>query len=97
MKAVVRKHSSHPLGVEPPGALAQSPEKSDSATSGTYFRAIRPTDGEAEALARGESVIDRAKVERLRAAIEAGTWQADSEVMAQRMLDEAGRDPDIDR
>jgi hypothetical protein len=31
----------------------QSPEQSPSATSGTYFKAVRPTEGEAAALASG--------------------------------------------
>ncbi|HWO13961.1 MAG TPA: hypothetical protein VNN80_30870, partial [Polyangiaceae bacterium] len=38
-----------------------SPEQSAAATSGTYFRAVRPNPSEHDALARGEPVIDCAK------------------------------------
>ncbi len=92
MKAVVRNQSaqnSQPETSEQHGVLPQSPEQSDSATSGTYFRAVRPTEAEAAALARGEPVIDRGQLERLRSAIKAGTWQADLQIVAQRMIDDA--------
>jgi anti-sigma28 factor (negative regulator of flagellin synthesis) len=91
MKAVVRNqsiHNSQPKASDQPGA-AQSPEQSDSATSGTYFRAVRPTEAEAAAVALGEPVIDRSQLERLRSAIKAGTWQLDLEIVAQRMIDDA--------
>lgn len=71
-----------------------SPEQSNSASSGTYFRAVRPTDAEAVAVARGEPVIDSAKVQRLRSIIEAGMWRASSESVARHMLDDASDSPD---
>jgi hypothetical protein len=37
---------------------APSPQQSASATSGTYFKAVRPTDPEAAALAGGERFFD---------------------------------------
>jgi anti-sigma28 factor (negative regulator of flagellin synthesis) len=92
MKAVVRNQSaqnSQPQASEQHGVLPQSPEQSDSATSGTYFRAVRPTEAEAAALARGEPIIDGSPLERLRSTIKAGTWRGDSQVIAQRMIDDA--------
>jgi len=92
MKAVVRNQSaqkSKPELSEQPGAAQQSPEQNGSATSGTYFRAVRPTEAEAAALARGEPVIDHGQVERVRSTLKAGTWRGDSEIIAQRMIDDA--------
>lgn len=71
------------------GALPLSPEHSDSASSGTYFRAVRPTEAEAAAVARGEVVVQGDKVRRLRGAIEAGLWQLDSQIVAERIIDDA--------
>ena len=88
MKGVFRNHAlaqpaQQQLGPSP------SPEQSASATSGTYFRAVRPTESEAAALARGETLIDSEKVERLRSTVEAAMWRADTEIIAERMLDDA--------
>jgi hypothetical protein len=90
MKAVFRNHtaSARQLRSERQ-ATPQSPEHSDSAGSGTYFRAVRPTDAEAAALARGEPVLDVAKLNRLRFALEAALWRADVEVIALRMVEDA--------
>lgn len=68
---------------------AQSPEQSATATSGTYFRAVRPTAAEAAASARGEPVIDCAKVEGLRFELDVGVWRGDSERVAQRVIGDA--------
>ena len=94
MKGVVRNlradfhgSSSHPEPSSRPTPL--SPEQSASATSGTYFRAVRPTEAEAAAVARGEQIFDAEKVERLRSTIEAAMWRADPESIAERMLDDA--------
>lgn len=93
MKAVVRNPSAiaYPSDVTPlhRGGAPQSPEQSASATSGTYFRAVRPTEAEVAALSTGQSVIDGAKVARLRATIAADLWRADSQVIAQRLLDDS--------
>jgi anti-sigma28 factor (negative regulator of flagellin synthesis) len=97
MKAVVRNQSAlaYPSDVTPiqRESTPQSPEQSASATSGTYFRAVRPTEAEAAALSRGEPVIDCAKVERLCSTIRANMWRADAQVIAQRMLDDASDSP----
>lgn len=87
MKAAVIRNQSV---VACPEGSPQSPEQSATATSGTYFRAVRPTQAEAAALARGEPLIDSAKVERLCSTIAANLWRADSRVVAERMLQEAG-------
>ena len=68
---------------------SQSPEQSASATSGTYFRAVRPTAPEAAASARGEAVIDSAKVEGLRFELDVGVWRRDSERVARCVIDDA--------
>lgn len=82
MKGVVRN-----LRSSQPGQL--SPEQSAAATSGTYFRAVRPTEAESAAVARGEQIFDGEKVERLRSTLEAAMWRTDVELIAGRMLDDA--------
>jgi hypothetical protein len=47
----------YPVAQQPQTSETQSPEQSASATSGTYFRAVRPTAAEAETSAEGASVI----------------------------------------
>jgi hypothetical protein len=84
-----------PLATQPRAAfessgLEQSPELSPSATSGTYFKAVRPTEGEAAALARGEPVVDCAKIEGLRFELDIGIWRGDSDRIAHRLIDDAG-------
>lgn len=95
MKAVVRNQTAlaYPSDATPiqQGVARQSPEQSASATSGTYFRAVRPTEAEAAALSRGEPVIDCAKVARLRATIAAELWRADSQIIAQRLLEDSSQ------
>ena len=68
---------------------ARSPEHRASATSGTYFRAVRSTEAETAALARGESVIDCAKVEGLRFELDVGVWRGDSDCVARRVIADA--------
>jgi anti-sigma28 factor (negative regulator of flagellin synthesis) len=68
---------------------AQSPEQSASATSGTYFRAVRPTAAEAAATARGEPLIDCAKIEGLRFELDVGVWRRDSERVARCVIGDA--------
>ena len=67
----------------------QSPEQNAAAASGTYFRAVRVTASEAAALARGEPVVDAAKIEGLRFELDCGLWRADLEGLAQRLIDDA--------
>jgi anti-sigma28 factor (negative regulator of flagellin synthesis) len=95
-----RKRSA--LAPQPPatsgarGTETESPERSASATSGAYLRAVRPTDAELAALERGESPIDGAKIEGLRFELEVGTWRRDSERIAQGIIADAecAREPE---
>jgi hypothetical protein len=65
----------------------QSPEQNASSTSGTYFRAVRPSDAAAQA--RGEPQIDSAKIEGLRFELDVGIWRGDPERMARRVITDA--------
>jgi len=96
----IRKPFSH--ATQPRAALEssrlerQSPELSPSATSGTYFKAVRSTEAEAAALARGEPVVDCAKVEGLRFELDVGIWRGDSDRIARCLIDDAGYPDDGD-
>ena len=76
------------------GQEHQSPEQSAAATSGTYFRAVRPTALESDAAARGEPVIDGAKVEGLRFELDVGVWRGDAVLIARRVVADAEHTPD---
>lgn len=89
MKGVFRSHALAVAPTERPGAPPPSPEQSASATSGSYFRAVRPRAADAAAIARGEPSSDSDKVERLRSTVEAMMWRADVALIAERMLDDA--------
>jgi anti-sigma28 factor (negative regulator of flagellin synthesis) len=89
-----RKPSS--LAHQPPGTSdlsrpeRPSPEHSATATSGTYFRAVRPSySAEASALPDAEGAIDSAKIEGLRFELEVGVWRADSERIARLIIADA--------
>jgi hypothetical protein len=71
------------------GPEAQSPQHSASATSGTYFRAVRPTTLEADAVAGGEPAVDCAKVEGLRFELDVGIWRSDTTLIARRVVADA--------
>jgi hypothetical protein len=71
------------------GHQDQSPRENPSATSGAYFRAVRPTPAEADAVARGEPHADCAKVEGLRFELEVGVWRGDSALIARRVVADA--------
>jgi hypothetical protein len=93
MNAVVRNRFVRVINAQARSAQQAferaSPEHDASASSGAYFRAVRPTAAEEAALARGEAVIDIAKVERLRSIVEAQMWRTDAVLIAERMLDDA--------
>jgi hypothetical protein len=77
----------------------RSPEQSATATSGTYFRAVRPRPGEASALPEAEGASDGAKVEGLRFELDVGLWRCDPLRVAQLIVDDAeytAVDDDID-
>jgi hypothetical protein len=83
MKAVVRHLSS-----KAPVAAA-SPEHNSSATSGTYFRAVRLTEEDAAAV-----LADEEKLARVGSLLDSGVWRVDSQLVAQRMIDLAARKVD---
>jgi flagellar biosynthesis anti-sigma factor FlgM len=93
MKGTISSHSAlnayqRQTGVDPV-ASPQSPAPRESASSSSSVRAARVSiSDEARALASGETTIDRAKVDRLRSAIQAGSLKFDSQVVAQRMIDQ---------
>lgn len=71
-------------------AVSKSPASREGAVSGTNLRAARVSiSSEARALAGGEAVVDGAKVERLRGAIQSGSFKLDAQLVAQRMIDQA--------
>jgi hypothetical protein len=78
------------------GHEAQSPRENASATSGTYFRAVRPTPAEAEAVARGEPLTNCAKLEGLRFELEVGVWRGDAALIAERVVADAECVVDVD-
>lgn len=80
MKAVVRHLSS-----KAPLATA-SPEHDSSATSGTYFRAVRLTEEDA-----AQVLAEEERLERVSSMLESGLWRVDSELVASRMIDLAAR------
>ena len=89
MKGVFRNRALASVPSQGPGVSPPSPEQSASATSGTYFRAVRPTEAEAAAVARGEALIDAEKVDRLRSTVEASMWRSDAELIAERIVADA--------
>ena len=74
----------------------QSPQQNPTATSGTYFKAVRPTPAEVAVLARGEPLVDSAKIEGLRFELEVSLWRGDSERIALGMIDDAAYLEDAD-
>jgi flagellar biosynthesis anti-sigma factor FlgM len=93
MKGIISSHSAlnayqRQTAVDPV-AGPQSPAPRESASSSSSVRAARVSiSDEARALAAGEPAIDRAKVDRLRSALQAGGLKFDSQLVAQRMIDQ---------
>jgi flagellar biosynthesis anti-sigma factor FlgM len=94
MKGIISSHSALTAyqrqtavdSVSTPGA----PVPREGAVSGTSMRAARVSiSEEARALAAGEPGVDRAKVDRLRSALDSGSLKFDSQLIAQRIVDRA--------
>lgn len=94
MKGIISSHSALTAyqrqtaidSVSTPGAAAPR----EGAVSGTSMRAARVSiSEEARALAAGEPGVDRAKVDRLRSALDSGSLKFDSQLIAQRIVDRA--------
>lgn len=93
MKAVVRHLSSKPAGAFASASqipvAAASPEQDSSATSGTYFRAVRLSEAEA-----AEALADEEKLARVGSLLDSGLWRVDPELVASRIIDLAARKVD---
>jgi flagellar biosynthesis anti-sigma factor FlgM len=93
MKGIISSHSAlnayqRQTAVDPVG-VPQPPVTGESSGSSTSIRAARVSiSAEARALATGQTTIDQAKVERLRQGIESGGLKFDSQLIAQRMIDQ---------
>lgn len=94
MKGIISSHSAltayqRQTAVDPV-SVPQSPAQREGAASSTSVRAARVSiSAEARALAAGDLGIDQAKVERLRSALASGSLKFDSQLVAQRMIDQA--------
>ena len=94
MKGITNSHSAltayqRQTAVDPV-SVPQSPAQREGVAGGTSVRAARVSiSAEARALAAGDPGIDQAKVERLRAAFAGGGLKFDSQLVAQRMIDQA--------
>jgi flagellar biosynthesis anti-sigma factor FlgM len=93
MKGIISSHSAlnayqRQTAVEPV-SVRETPATSESGSSTTSVRAARVSiSAEARALAEGEPGVDRAKVERLRQGLQSGSLKFDSQVIAQRLVDQ---------
>jgi flagellar biosynthesis anti-sigma factor FlgM len=93
MKGIISSHSAlnayqRQTAVEPV-SVRESPAPSETGGATTSVRAARVSiSAEARALAEGESGVDRAKVERLRQSMQSGGLKFDSQLIAQRLLDQ---------
>jgi flagellar biosynthesis anti-sigma factor FlgM len=93
MKGIISSHSAlnayqRQTAVEPV-SVRESPVPSESGGSSTSIRAAKVSiSAEARALAEGDANIDRAKVERLRQSIQSGSLKFDSQLIAQRLVDQ---------
>ena len=93
MKGLISSHSAlnayqRQTAVDPV-SVPQQPVTGESSGSSTSIRAARVSiSAEARALATGQTTIDQAKVERLRQGIENGGLKFDSQLIAQRMVDQ---------
>jgi hypothetical protein len=76
-----------PVTLESSGVERRSPKQSASATSGTYFRAVRPSEQPATGTG-GETIYESAKVEGLRFELEQDVWRIDAECTARRIIDD---------
>jgi flagellar biosynthesis anti-sigma factor FlgM len=94
MKGITNSHSAltayqRQTAVDPV-SVPQSPAQREGVATGTSVRAARVSiSAEARALAAGDTGIDQAKVERLRAAFASGGLKFDSQLVAQKMIEQA--------
>jgi flagellar biosynthesis anti-sigma factor FlgM len=93
MKGIISSHSAlnayqRQSSVDPV-SVRESPVTSESAGSSTGLRAARVSiSAEARALVEGDASVDRAKVDRLRQTLQSGGLKFDSQLIAQRLVDQ---------
>jgi flagellar biosynthesis anti-sigma factor FlgM len=93
MKGIISNHSAlnayqRQTAIEPV-TVRESPATGEAGATNTTVRAARVSiSAEARALAGGEASVDRAKVERLRQGIASGNLKFDSQLIAQRLIDQ---------
>jgi flagellar biosynthesis anti-sigma factor FlgM len=94
MKGIISSHSAlnayqRQTAIDPV-SVPESPAPSERTGSSTNVRAARVSISEqARALARGDGSIDESKVQRLREGLKSGTLRFDSQIIAERMIDQA--------
>jgi len=93
MKGIISSHSAlnayQRQSAVDPVSVRQAPVPSEGAGSSTGVRAARVSiSAEARALAEGGANVDQAKVERLRQSIQSGSLRFDSQLVAQRLVDQ---------
>lgn len=92
MKGIISSHSAlnayqRQNAVEPV-TVRESPATGETGATNTTVRAARVSiSAEARALA-GEATVDRAKVDRLRQGVASGNLKFDSQLIAQRLIDQ---------
>lgn len=93
MKGIISSHSAltayqRQTEVDPVTST-ETPTPRDSQIVSTTARAARVSiSAEARALAAGEPAVDRAKIERLRNALQAGSLKFDSQLVAERIIEQ---------
>lgn len=93
MKGIINSHSAltayrRQTAVDPVAA-PESPAKEQGAPSDASSAAARVSiSARAKAMAQGDGPIDSGKIENLKQAIRAGTLKLDSQLIAQRMVDQ---------
>ena len=93
MKGIIRSHSALTASKRQSAvdavSISEFPASREAAVSSTNLRAVRVSISEEEgAVAGGEAVIDGARVERLRRAMEAGNLKFDAQLVAQRLMEQ---------
>jgi flagellar biosynthesis anti-sigma factor FlgM len=93
MKGIISSHSAlnayQRQSAVDPVSVKESPVPSESTASSTGIRAARVSiSAEARALAEGDASVDRAKVDRLRQTLQSGRLKFDSQLIAQRLVDQ---------
>jgi flagellar biosynthesis anti-sigma factor FlgM len=93
MKGIINSHSAltayrRQTAVDPVAAPPSAP-KGEGTSADTSVEAARVSiSPRAKAIASGDGAIDSRKIEQLKSALRAGTLRFDSQVVAERMIDQ---------